>query len=78
MQLNILQWNRTALIAKNYLAPNVSSAKIEKCLSKQEVRKLQPKDQIQPTTCVCAAHKLRMVYRFLNDWKKNQKKKTIS
>ena len=59
--------------AKNYLAPNADSAKVENPWSKPEVRKLQPKGQIQSTTCVSTDHKLRMVFTFLNGWKKKSK-----
>ena len=40
--------------------------------------KLRPKGQLQLTACFCAAWGLRMVFTFLNGWKKSQKENNRS
>lgn len=47
--------------------------------TKHGARKLQPGDQIQPATCFCTAHKLKMVITFSESWEnKNQENTFIS
>lgn len=47
--------------------------------TKHGARKLQPGDQIQPATCFCTAHKLKMVIIFSESWEnKNQENTFIS
>ena len=42
------------------------------CVRAPETSKLQPVGQIQPATCFCMAHELKMVFTFLNGRRKSK------